>query len=542
MHRLLNRIFLLLVFTLHAMAGAPSVWVSSPWEHVLKSSPPGTIREAKLQASANEYESFRIVVRADDAPLTGLTLVSSALRGSAGEIPASRLTFYREHYLSLATTTLRSQAPTGWYPDALIPFLDPATGRPPLGGKYRADLVSIEPNSNQGYWVDVHVPKGTRAGEYVGTITVKANGTLLAVVPLHVVVWPFELPDTIALASNFGDLRRIATYYHLDPNSPEFAEVENQYIDTLLAHRAVPGSLGNVWPTIRPDGTVDDSQTGARLRQLIEERHVNALRIPFSGISDPDKARRQLRAYANYLRRNGWLDLAFVYMKDEPNDADAYDLVRRQGALIHEADPGIKRMVTEQTLTSDPAWGNLYGAVDIWCPLWGLWDEKTARERVAVGEKLWSYTALVQRQAPFWAIDFAPVNFRAPFWISWQYGIEGFLYWSSVHWNYEDVWNKPHFRGKYWGEGLLVYPGIEAGMKGPVPTIRLKLIRDGIEDYEYMALAAKRGRKLEVDAIVARLACSFQDWEKDPAAYASARAALAQLNLNSAIGPTTDKR
>lgn len=526
---LLQRILPLLLFGSHALASAPTVWVASPWEHVLQSSPPGTTTAVVLQAAANEDESCRIIVRAGDAPVTGITLSASPLRGAGREIPAERLTLYREHYVHLPAPTVRSTAPAGWYPDALLPFVDPATGRPPEGGRYRADLVTVAPNSNQGYWIDVHVPRGTPAGRYVGEIQVRSAGAILASVPLTLEVWPFALPDEIALASNFGDLRRIAAYYHLEPDSAAFAEVQDLYIDTLLAHRAVPGSLGNIWPTVRADGTVDDSRTGARLRRLIEKQHVNALRIPFGGIGDPEKTKRQLRAYAEYLRRNGWLDLAYVYLKDEPNDADAYDLVRRQGRLVHEADPGLQRMVTEQTVTSDPKWGDLYGAVDIWCPLWGLWDEKTARERVAAGEKLWSYTALVQKQAPFWAIDFAPVNFRAPFWISWHYGIQGFLYWSSVHWAYDDVWNQPHFRGKYWGEGLLVYPGIEAGMKGPVPTIRLKLVREAIEDFEYMALAAKRGRKADVDAIVARLARSFQDWEHDPAAYAEARRALAQL-------------
>ena len=98
-----------------------------------------------------------------------------------------------------------------------------------------------------------------------------------------------------------------------------------------------------------------------------------------------------------------------------------------------------------------------------------------------------------------------------------------------MHWNYQDVWNKPHFREKYWGEGMLLYPGADAGLKGPVPSIRLKLIREAIEDYECMALAASRGRQQEVDAIVARLARSFRDWEANPELYAAARLELAGL-------------
>jgi len=127
-------------------------------------------------------------------------------------------------------------------------------------------------------------------------------------------------------------------------------------------------------------------------------------------------------------------------------------------------------------------------------------------------------------------VDFAPTAFRAPFWTSWRYDIKGFLYWSSVYWDaYEDVWTKPHFRDKYWGEGMLVYPGPPAGIKGPVTSIRLKLVREALEDYEYMTLAAKQGHRLKVDAIVMGLTRSFEDWEQDPAAYMRAREELAGL-------------
>lgn len=522
-------LFLLSLLFAFAPGRAQVVWVASPWEHVLKSSAPGKGAAIALQAAANEYESCRIVVRAGAQPLPDVEVAVSALRGGKGEIPARHLTLFREHYLNIFAPSVKSTAPTGWYPDALIPFVDPSTGARPRGGKYVAAPYTVEPDANQGYWIDVHVPKGTAPGDYTGRITVTTAGRRLAEIPLKLTVWPFQLPDEFALESNFGNLQGLARYHKLEANSPELAALEDLYIDTLLAHRAVPGSLGNVWPTILPDGSVDDSRTGARLRRMIEEKHVNALRLPFTDTNDPEKCKRNLHALAEYLRGKGWLDLAYVYMKDEPNDAAAYDLVRHQGALIRAAHPGLKRMVTEQTLTSKPEWGDLYGAVDIWCPLWTLWDETTARERQALGEKMWSYTALVQGKAPYWEIDFAPVHFRSPFWVSWRYGIKGFLYWSSIHWNYPDVWNKPHFRDKYWGEGMLLYPGGEAGVKGPVPSIRLKLVREAIEDFEYMALAARRGRKAKVDAIVGRLTRSFKDWEANPQAYADGRAELARL-------------
>jgi hypothetical protein len=195
-------------------------------------------------------------------------------------------------------------------------------------------------------------------------------------------------------------------------------------------------------------------------------------------------------------------------------------------------------MCTEQTVSSDLKWGTLYGAVNIWCPLWGLWDENTAKERLANGEKLWSYTALCQgpEGTPWWEIDMEPLNYRAPLWTSWRYDITGFLYWSSVYWGAskspEEAWNNPTYNN-FWGEGTLVYPGKPAGITGFVPSMRLKLYREAEEDYEYMALAARMGHTEEVNRIVNNITTSFQSWSHDVNAYSKAREQLAELILKS---------
>jgi len=67
------------------------------------------------------------------------------------------------------------------------------------------------------------------------------------------------------------------------------------------------------------------------------------------------------------------------------------------------------------------------------------------------------------------------------------------------------------------------------GCEGVVPTIRLKALRDAIEDYDYLALVEREGRAAEADGIVAPLASSFFEWDKSPAAYEKARSALAKL-------------
>lgn len=499
---------------------------------MLTDTAPGEARTVQLAAAANEYEPFRIIVRAGAEPLAAVTLTATDLRSGEAIVPAANLRFYREHYVHVYEPSYRSSAPPGWYPDALVPFVDPQSGAPVTGARFAGQPFDVEPETNQGVWVDVYVPHGTAPGHYTGQVSVAAGGQELAVVPVDLTVWAFELPDTIAMRSRFGNSpQRVAAQLGLEVNSPEFAAVEELYIDELLAHRAIPSSLGRIWPTWSKEEGLDVSQTDDRLRMMIEKRHINALSFPFPRYADPQDTREHMGALAEYLRERGWLDLAYVYMKDEPNNAEEYEIVRQQGALIQEADPGILRMCTEQTVTSNLEWGDLYGAVDIWCPLWGLWDEETARERLALGERLWSYTALCQRDErnPFWQIDFPPVVYRAPYWTSWHYDIEGFLYWSAVYWDYEDIWTRPFFRDRFWGEGMLLYPGTDAGISGPAPSIRLKLIREAAEDFEYMTLAAARGHKAQVDEIVAEITTSFLEWDRDPAAYYAARARLAEL-------------
>jgi len=324
----------------------------------------------------------------------------------------------------------------------------------------------------------------------------------------------------------------------IKPDSPEFLEMEKLYNRELLKHRAVPASPANIWPDWNEKDGIIDKGESERIKELVEKEHFNVLNIPYRFRDDPKKCKKYFAAMAEWLRKSGYLEMSYEYLEDEPNDAKEYALVRQQGALIKSADPGIKRLCTEQTVSSNKEWGDLYGAVDIWCPLWYLWDETTAKERLAKGEILWSYTALCQgpEGVPWWQIDMEPLNYRAPMWISWHYNITGFLYWASVSWRTankpEDVWNNPYFRKQlFWGEGCLLYPGQPAGINGFVSSMRLKLYREAAEDYEYMVMAANLGKKGEVDRIVDEIATSFLNWSKEKDAYMKGREKLAEMIL-----------
>ena len=67
------------------------------------------------------------------------------------------------------------------------------------------------------------------------------------------------------------------------------------------------------------------------------------------------------------------------------------------------------------------------------------------------------------------------------------------------------------------------------GYDGIAPSLRLKALRDGIEDYEYLAILERAGLGEEARKIILPLAESWFKWEKTSAAYNAARARLAAM-------------
>lgn len=528
------------------------VWTMHGSARLFPQDPPGAQVEARLQAARNEYEPFQVALRATGGTLRNVTAEASDLTGPDGAvIGRENVTLFREHFVYVRRPSYRSTASPGLYPDALIPFVNPLDGsdltpwseQNPAGAKYDAVPFTLYDGWNEVLWVDVFVPPDAAAGEYQGAITVRAAGQPEVAVPVRLTVWDFTLPDTPSVRSEFGGFHAVAAAHGVEPGSEEYRAIERRYGEALAAHRITPPIPRHLYPAVNEDGSINPAATHEALREYMDALHVNAFSLPWPPFRDPlgadrDKAKRYLASFYEYLRANGWAEGNYLYILDEPNDAEAYEAVRSRAALVHEAHPDIRVLCTEQTKSSDEAWGNLYGAVDIWVPLWPLHDEETAAERLAAGEELWSYTALCQGRdgALWWQLDFPVLNYRLPLWMNFRYHITGLLYWTTVYWGHvRDPWlDQPSFRLAYNGEGMLFYPGRDAGFDGPVTSIRLKNIREGMEDYEYFQLLCGRGQREYAEQEVQALTPSWFEWNPDPAALFAARARLAERILATA--------
>src|SRR5262249_17931353 len=139
----------------------------------------------------------------------------------------------------------------------------------------------------------------------------------------------------------------------------------------------------------------------------------------------------------------------FHYLWDEPKE-NVYPAMLRLGKTVHRADPAIRNLVTAP-LHKD--WSDV---IDIWTPVINCFERKPHEpdycmpmaERSeyepesARGKQLWWYQACSShgcyivggdyfRGWPSYMIDDAPVRNRIMEWITWKYGIQGELYFST---------------------------------------------------------------------------------------------------------------
>jgi len=534
--------------------------------------------QVRISAARNEVESFQVVVAAPGENLTVTRVEMSDFVGQNGaKIGKENVRLFREEYVRVRISTARAELPPGLYADPLVPFVNPVTGetiepltesRERWGEPVKRSGHDMYPvpfevfkGQNQPLWVDVHVSKDVPAGTYRGQLQVQARGGISGRIPVELTVWDFAIPDGPTHKNHFGNFSNVARYFNIERGSDRFKQIEMQYCRTMAEHRINSPIPDHLLPVVNDDGSLQiDPQRHEALRKFISELHVTDFEIPRARFArlpssalkpdyltiSPDnwqKAQRYYKDFYKYLKDNGWEKRAYVYMLDEPNLKGNYEQVLLLGRLVHEAVPQLRCLVVEQTYTQDPSWPDIDPAVDIWCPLWSFIDRDSIAEKIAHGDEVWSYTALAQRSPsshpqyesvkdydpPYWGIDRSLLVYRVPTWINYQYGITGLLYWSTVT-TVIDPWFNPAFAHPrhYNGDGFLFYPGLPCGIDGAVASIRVKNLRDGMEDYEYFALLEKLGGKGAAKKIVDTIAPSWWGFSKDPDRIFAARRELAE--------------
>lgn len=198
----------------------------------------------------------------------------------------------------------------------------------------------------------------------------------------------------------------------------------------------------------------------------------------------------------------------YRYVFDEPT-ANQYPEVRTLCEKSKRERPDLKRMVTE------PPCRGLEGYVDIWCPRTDDYSREAAAAARARGEDYWWYICCGPK-APYAGlfIDRPGTEIRTWLWQTWAEEITGVLIWHT-HW-----WSKARDDN---GDGTFFYAD-ENGR--PVDTVRAEAFRDGVEDYEYLAMFSRlAGRRARVPESVTR---SLTDFDRTGESLLETRLRLAR--------------
>lgn len=481
-------------------------------------------KTVSIAGARNEHIPFQIVVSTPPPPTrydkaaSGFFVEVSDLVSSAGKISRTQIKVYFEHVvLCYAKSSLAGAA--GFWPDALALLTD-SFG---MDAEFRSFV------KNRALWVDVHVPHSAGAGSYSGEVTVTQNGRPVDRLKLLLKVYDFALPQETHLITYMGISRGwLARAYGLERDSAEAGRLLKIYYDFLYANRMEPWFHELLQPRIEDRGSdIEVLFDEGLYRRYLGE--LGAKRVILEAVPEalergrslsPDELNRRVRSYLRqvyaYFQRHQWLSrLVLNSPIDEPNTAQQYADTRRWAELVHEAAPGIPFLVTESPVPDQPEWGALTGYANHFSVHGNALNRaavKTAiREQQSQGGEVSWYISCDQGYPqPNYFIDAPAMDPVMVPWITWRYGMNGILYWGLNFWpQTPDPWIDPvTFLSGYLcsdgyvlnGEGSLIYPGHrtkhytgQRNVDGPVSSIRFELLREGIEDYEYLWLLKSLG-------------------------------------------------
>lgn len=500
--------------------------------------------DAKITVSAarNEYESGQLIMTAAkdidayDVSVNELTLADGT------EFPAENISVYQQMYIEIPEILNGTQAPVGWYPDALVPF---SAVRNAGENKFAA-------GNNQGLWFEFSVPATQAPGIYEGSVTISAGGRSKDI-PVELKVWDFTISEETHSRSIFH------SNWTFDSSELDSSvEMLNKYNFHLSKFRLSP------WQFLDQINYFNESdlpEWTEYMWEFAKEPRNSTFCLPFRPVMgatewtfDEDLFVKSIKAvaYKSFEENMNLMKKAAFYNSfiDEPNyfpeDAGANlkgvvpafrrgiqraaeELAADESITSPLKDEVIADIANIRNVVTSPYVSTFEEYIDTWCPGPNFYDTEEMRANYADQEERWWYTCSTFRNPyPSYHIEDNLYSARLLSWMAIEYDVVGNLYWAT---NYgvdavtglpmEDYYQKPARAGAN-GEGFLLYPGKRYGIDGPVDSIRIHTIRDGNEDYEilyalengYEAVSRVTGEAFSANDILSTLYRTLYDGTK----------------------------
>ncbi len=514
------------------------LWSTNALDKVQRDDVRENVSSAALnyEMAKNEVEGAQFLITPQNGyKVNRFTVTTSALGdGNGNVIPTSDIKVYLQKYINVTNKMgFSPQLHAGYVPDALLP-MEKAV-------EYGENTVE---GVNQAVYVTVKTQKNTPAGVYTGSFTVDVDGAK-SDIPVSVTVWNFAIPDENHVGSLFAIWQDELGYGELDATNDMYA----LYADFLADYRVSATNLiSSYWETYSVEEYVLAARKATEDPRIstfalpYRSRYVEG----FGGDVDYSYVKSYILGLLNACENAELLDKAVYYfgaMIDEPQYTDTFELahhifvetdkmeeeiiaeIERNGYFdgktkekVSEIKEKIRKLpnilTTSYTLTETKSKVDYDFGECTYCPLFNEFD---GYNQVADEQNLSLYKRLKEVNGSVWwygcngpcypypcyHIDDNLLGARVLGTMMYDYGIDGNLYWCVNSYGnsntlkageitrasdpYADAArNSPTWPTN--GEGYLLYPGADYGIRGPIGSVRLEAIRDGNEDYEYYYL------------------------------------------------------
>ena len=471
-------------------------WVSHSYDKLRTEmkAPQNAKTEYTVSMAKGENEGVHVALRSSED--TGL--VSFKLLSGENE----HITFETFHVQKIIKTKGKS-------------WTDPAV---PIGGGSR---FKLKKNETMAILIDFKTTADTPAGDYGYEFCLcDTKGNVMSRVKITVHVWNFAMPIEKKFQTSMG----------------LSASTRQPYYDILLEH-----NLSARWlPANILDGSADEYMSNPKVTSFCIQTYTNT--------------EESTVAVYEYLKKNPiWMEKAFFYPLDEPRTATMVKELEEKCKRLSELCPGIKIISPYYTnVQMDPETDQIAymsSFMTSHCPKLSNWDDKeiySAEQMVKYDSFADRMKALKERGDTIWAyvcnyplapylnikVDDEGIGSRVLFWQMYQRDIDGFLYWNSTYYDKlpdKDPWKSVDtFGDGIFGDGILFYPGKHVGQSDPVVSIRMKIIRDGIDDIELLYLAEELFTREWVDERVNKVSKSLTSVDVTSDEFAAIRIEIAE--------------
>lgn len=477
----------------------------------------------EISAARGEFESLQLGLTLPNA--NHLEFTFTAFKDKNHKILDNK-EFKVEYidYVNIKRTT------SGYKPDSYPDMLVPADN-----GKFHL------PSGSSAMWLTFYVPRGTAPGIYSGTLEI--SGDITAQIPVQIKVLNFAIPveKNILLVAGFsrGDLLRELPGAYKSGKLAEafYKDLDEHFADYVDLYFCPNIAIKNGVPSVQ-----NTTETAFSFK-VIKDRRFKYMRLPipmfgdgwgtvdkWEGTTIPSSEFEDIIInYTRFLKKtaeeNTCPQKFFYRVYDEPKDLKRLEYLCE---LMRKAVPGIPIFSTNR-LTEKGEFEKFKNCIDISCPHI-IYMSQNLEENINALEqcpdkdkKLFIY------HNHLLLLDYQRLNARAFAWIARRYHAKGILLWSINAWRNMNSCapNKDSLiNGYQYTEGVLVYPGKDSILA----SVRWQLLREGLEDFEYLNMLEKltpelknrpdlysRAVKLLSDAD--KIVCDWQNFSRNYETY-----------------------